>query len=153
MALFNDILPESGAMSFIKFKEYAFDFSTLNAPSAFHIYTPNERNIIDLLSIPKDDPYYISRADRFERTINDQLSLPIFALTFCVIVFAILGNPDSLREKRQKLVVKAVLYCFLLKIFAFGLISISPISLIAKSLVFILPIGIFVWLLFVIVER
>ena len=139
--------PESGAMSFVKFKEYAFDFSTLNPPHGHHIYTPNERNIFDLISIPEDDPYYISRADRFERTFNDILSLPIFALTFCVIVFVFLGNPDSLREKRQKLVIIATLSCFLLKIVTFGLNSISPISTVAKSLVFILPIGIFIWLL------
>ena len=139
--------PETGTMSFIRFEEYAFDFSTLNTPSAFHIYTPNERNIVDLISFPKDDPYYISRVDRFKRTINDQLSLPIFALTFCVIVFAILGNPDSLRESRQRLIVTATLYCILLKIITFGLISVSPNSLIAKLLVFILPIGVFVWLL------
>ena len=139
--------PVTGAMSFIKFKEYAFDFSTLNTPTAWHIYTPSERNILDLLTIPRDDPYYVSRADRFERTINDHLSLPIFALTFCVIVFLFLGNPDSLRENRKKLVVKAILSCFLLKILTFGLISISPISSIAKLLVYLLPIGVFIWTL------
>ena len=137
--------PVTGAMSFIKFEEYAFDFSTLNTPTAWHIYTPSERNIVNLLTIPRDDPYYVSRADRFERTINDHLTLPIFALTFCVIVFVFLGNPDSVRENRKRLVVKAVLSCFLLKIFTFGLISISPISSIAKLLVFLLPIGVFIW--------
>ena len=137
--------PNTGAISFIRFEEYAFDFSALDTRQMSHIYTPGERNIVSLLTIPKDDPYYISRADRFERTINDHLSLPIFSLTFCAIVFLFLGNPDSLRKKRQSTIVKATISCIILKILTFGLISISPLSIIAKILVFAVPIGFFIW--------
>lgn len=134
------LIPQSGAISIVQFESYAFDLTAMMPQAGIPTYKPSERTLPAIFALTEEDPYYAEKKERFDKEVNDRLTLPLYALAFGLIVFAFLGSPRTTRQGRSSAVLGALVSCVLLRALAFGAVNLSGTNFFADMVVFALPV-------------
>ncbi len=131
---------QQGDMSIVRFQSYAFDLSNLIPEAGEPVFKASERSTYNLMHPSGNDYYTIQFPDRLRAELHERFSLPLYCLSFALIVFAFLGIARTTRQGRGVAIVGAICCCVLLRTTGFGITAISNDTLALYALRYVVPI-------------
>ncbi|QDG78034.1 LPS export ABC transporter permease LptF [Labrenzia sp. PHM005] len=131
---------QQGDISIVRFQSYAFDLSNLIPEAGEPVYKASERSTKTLFQPPGNDFYSLRYPERLRAEVHERFSLPLYCLSFALIVFAFLGIARTTRQGRGVAIVGAILGCVLLRTTGFGVTAISNDSLALYTMRYVVPV-------------
>jgi len=129
-----------GDMSIVRFQSYAFDLSNLIPEASEPVFKPSERSTANLLGPPGNDYFAVTHPERLRAEIHERFSLPLYCLSFALIVFAFLGVARTTRQGRGMAIVGAITCCVLLRTTGFGITALSNDSAALYAMRYLVPV-------------
>lgn len=126
--------------STVTFERYGVDLSSFGQDGAQVIFKPRERTTMELINPVRDD-YYRSQRGRFRSELHDRFIAPLYVMTFVLIAFAAMGEPQTTRQGRGMAITAAILAVLGVRISGFALSTAMVRSAGAVPLAYALPIG------------
>lgn len=131
---------QQGDISIVRFQSYAFDLSNLIPEAGEPVYKASERSTANLLKPTGNDFYALKYPDRLRAEVHERFSLPLYCLSFALIVFAFLGVARTTRQGRGFAIIAAISGCVLLRTTGFGVTALSNDTIALYALRYVVPV-------------
>ena len=135
--------PDSPDPAIVSFERYAIDLAQFSPDETGAPLRARERTTAALLMRDANEPLVRSNPGRFRQELHERFLSPLYALVFCMIAFAALGQPKTTRQGRGMAVTLAITAAVALRLAGFGTSALIARSEKAIVLAYALPVIVF----------
>lgn len=135
--------PDSPDPAIVSFERYAIDLAQFSPDETGAPLRARERTTAALLMRDANEPMVRSNPGRFRQELHERFLSPLYALVFCMIAFAALGQPKTTRQGRGMAVTLAITAAVALRLAGFGTSALIARSEKAIVLAYALPVIVF----------
>lgn len=137
------------APQIISFTEYVVDFNQLEqrADQAQSI-RPRERFTPDLIWPDPNDATYKSSPGRLASELHERLASPLYPIAFVMVVIALLGGAQTIRQNRLQAVIAAFSFATLCRILGIAAANAAAVRPSNAYILYAVPAGAGLWALF-----
>jgi lipopolysaccharide export system permease protein len=139
--------PDSPDPAIVSFERYAIDLAQFSPDETGAPLRARERTTAELLMRDPSEPMVRANPGRFRQELHERFLSPLYALTFCMIAFAALGQPKTTRQGRGMAVTLAITAAVALRLAGFGTSALIARSEKAVVLAYALPVSVFLFAL------